>query len=59
MHKFLIVGSVFMEPNLSDIEMKRICMQIEWNVRAGSLRNVESARISIPGTVKYDESKQW
>ncbi|KAI3718536.1 hypothetical protein L6452_19410 [Arctium lappa] len=31
---------------------------IEWNVRGGSLRNIESARISIPGTLKYDDSKQ-
>ncbi|KAJ0641194.1 putative protein phosphatase methylesterase-1 [Helianthus annuus] len=33
-------------------------MQIEWNVRSGSLRNIESARISIPGTVKYDDSQK-
>ncbi|CAH1422393.1 unnamed protein product [Lactuca virosa] len=26
---------------------------IEWNVRSGSLRNIDSARISIPGTVNY------
>ncbi|KAK9051863.1 hypothetical protein SSX86_028491 [Deinandra increscens subsp. villosa] len=31
---------------------------IEWNVRGGSLRNIESARISIPGTVKYDDSQK-
>ncbi|KAM0049149.1 putative protein phosphatase methylesterase-1 [Helianthus debilis subsp. tardiflorus] len=31
---------------------------IEWNVRSGSLRNIESARISIPGTVKYDDSQK-
>ncbi|CAH1423687.1 unnamed protein product [Lactuca virosa] len=31
---------------------------IEWNVRSGSLRNIDSARISIPGTVKYDDSQQ-
>jgi len=30
---------------------------IEWSVRGGSLRNIESARISIPGTLKYDDSK--
>ncbi|XP_024988269.1 protein phosphatase methylesterase 1 [Cynara cardunculus var. scolymus] len=30
---------------------------IEWNVRGGSLRNIESARISIPGTLKYDDSQ--
>lgn len=31
---------------------------IEWNVRGGSLRNIESARISIPGTVMYDDSQK-
>ncbi|XP_071737214.1 uncharacterized protein [Rutidosis leptorrhynchoides] len=31
---------------------------IEWNVRSGNLRNIESARISIPGTVKYDDAQQ-
>ncbi|TXG53462.1 hypothetical protein EZV62_022631 [Acer yangbiense] len=30
---------------------------IEWNVKGGSLRNVDSARISIPSTLKFDESK--
>lgn len=30
---------------------------IEWSVRGGSLRNIESARISIPGTLKYDDSQ--
>ncbi|KAG5561945.1 hypothetical protein RHGRI_004848 [Rhododendron griersonianum] len=32
---------------------------IEWSVRGGSLRNIESARVSIPGTLKYDDSKKW
>lgn len=36
-----------------------MCVQIEWNVRGGSLRNIESARISIPTTVTYDDSQQW
>ncbi|KAI8568047.1 hypothetical protein RHMOL_Rhmol02G0167300 [Rhododendron molle] len=31
---------------------------IEWSVRGGSLRNIESARVSIPGTLKYDDSKK-
>ncbi|PKI42449.1 hypothetical protein CRG98_037157 [Punica granatum] len=31
---------------------------IEWSVRGGSLRNLESARVSIPPTLKYDDSKQ-
>ncbi|KAL0917669.1 hypothetical protein M5K25_012748 [Dendrobium thyrsiflorum] len=31
---------------------------IEWSVRGGSLRNVESARISVPSTLKFDESKK-
>ncbi|QCD91761.1 protein phosphatase methylesterase 1 [Vigna unguiculata] len=31
---------------------------IEWSVRAGSVRNIDSARVSIPPTLKYDESKK-
>ncbi|KAI4332426.1 hypothetical protein L6164_017335 [Bauhinia variegata] len=31
---------------------------IEWNVRGGSLRNIDSARVSIPTTLKYDDSKK-
>ncbi|GAB2239844.1 hypothetical protein Droror1_Dr00020362 [Drosera rotundifolia] len=31
---------------------------IEWSVRGGTLRNVDSARISIPSTLKFDDSKQ-
>uniref|UniRef100_A0A7N0RBL7 Protein phosphatase methylesterase 1 n=1 Tax=Kalanchoe fedtschenkoi TaxID=63787 RepID=A0A7N0RBL7_KALFE len=31
---------------------------IESNVKAGSVRNVESARVSIPSTLMYDESKK-
>ncbi|KAL7611070.1 hypothetical protein Lser_V15G11406 [Lactuca serriola] len=31
---------------------------IERNVRSGPLRNIDSARISIPRTVKYDDSQQ-
>ncbi|KAK7307937.1 hypothetical protein VNO77_41432 [Canavalia gladiata] len=31
---------------------------IEWSVRGGSLRNVDSARVSIPATLKYDDSKK-
>jgi len=30
---------------------------IEWSVKGGPLRNVESARVSIPSTLKYDESR--
>ncbi|TYH72791.1 hypothetical protein ES332_D05G280100v1 [Gossypium tomentosum] len=30
---------------------------IEWSVRGGSLRNIDSARVSIPTTLKYDDSK--
>lgn len=33
--------------------------QVEWSVKGGSLRNIESARVSIPGTLKYDDSKKW
>ncbi|XP_074378385.1 uncharacterized protein LOC141719921 isoform X2 [Apium graveolens] len=31
---------------------------IEWSVKGGTLRNIDSARISIPSTVKYDDSKK-
>ncbi|XP_034675692.1 protein phosphatase methylesterase 1 isoform X1 [Vitis riparia] len=31
---------------------------IEWSVKGGSLRNIESARVSIPSTLKYDDSKE-
>ncbi|KAL2497475.1 esterase/lipase/thioesterase family protein [Abeliophyllum distichum] len=31
---------------------------IEWSVKGGSLRNVESAQVSIPSTLKYDEAKK-
>ena len=34
-------------------------MQIEWSVKGGPLRNIESARVSIPSTLKYDESQEW
>ncbi|XP_051139357.1 uncharacterized protein LOC127257094 [Andrographis paniculata] len=31
---------------------------IEWSVRGGSLRNIESARVSIPSTLIYDDSRK-
>ncbi|EOA20969.1 hypothetical protein CARUB_v10001304mg [Capsella rubella] len=31
---------------------------IEYSVRGGSLRNIDSARVSIPPTLRYDDSKQ-
>lgn len=31
---------------------------IEWSVKGGSLRNIESARLSIPSTLRYDEAKK-
>ncbi|OEL14679.1 Protein phosphatase methylesterase 1 [Dichanthelium oligosanthes] len=31
---------------------------IEWSVKGGPLRNTESARVSIPSTLKYDESRE-
>ncbi|TVU14245.1 hypothetical protein EJB05_37701 [Eragrostis curvula] len=30
---------------------------IEWSVKGGPLRNIESARVSIPSTLKYNESQ--
>ncbi|EFJ23678.1 hypothetical protein SELMODRAFT_415578 [Selaginella moellendorffii] len=31
---------------------------IEWNVKGGSLRNIDSARVSIPPTLKYNEERK-
>ncbi|KAJ8618710.1 hypothetical protein MRB53_014896 [Persea americana] len=31
---------------------------IEWSVKGGSLRNIESARVSVPPTLKYDDAKK-
>ncbi|XP_044510426.1 protein phosphatase methylesterase 1-like isoform X5 [Mangifera indica] len=31
---------------------------IEWTVKGGALRNIDSARVSIPPTLKYDDSKK-
>ncbi|KAK4413431.1 protein phosphatase methylesterase 1 [Sesamum alatum] len=31
---------------------------IEWSVKGGSLRNIESARVSIPSTLTYDDSRK-
>lgn len=31
---------------------------IEWSVKGGSLRNIDSARVSIPATLTYDDSKK-
>ncbi|WCJ34841.1 Protein phosphatase methylesterase 1 [Euphorbia peplus] len=31
---------------------------IEWNVKGGTLRNTDSARISVPTTLKYDDTKK-
>ncbi|KAL3845701.1 hypothetical protein ACJIZ3_003104 [Penstemon smallii] len=31
---------------------------IEWSVKGGSLRNIESARLSIPSTLTYDDSRK-
>ncbi|XP_048130724.1 protein phosphatase methylesterase 1 isoform X3 [Rhodamnia argentea] len=32
-------------------------VEVEWSVKGGSLRNIESARASVPSTLKYDDSK--
>ncbi|XP_057749149.1 cyclin-D3-1-like [Arachis stenosperma] len=34
-------------------------LNIEWSVRGDSLRNVDSAHVSISSTLKYDDSKKW
>nr|CAE01494.1 P0041A24.6 [Oryza sativa Japonica Group] len=33
-------------------------VEIEWSVKGGPLRNIDSARVSIPSTLKYDESRE-
>ncbi|URD98788.1 hypothetical protein MUK42_26275 [Musa troglodytarum] len=33
--------------------------KIEWSVKGGPLRNIESARVSVPSTLVYDDSKKW
>ncbi|KAG9456866.1 hypothetical protein H6P81_001374 [Aristolochia fimbriata] len=37
---------------------KSIEKAIEWSVKGGSLRNVESARVSVPTTLKHNDSKK-
>ncbi|KAA8547386.1 hypothetical protein F0562_003750 [Nyssa sinensis] len=34
-------------------------VEIVWSVKGGSLRNIDAARVSIPSTLKYDDSKKW
>ncbi|KAK3041517.1 hypothetical protein RJ639_002203, partial [Escallonia herrerae] len=34
------------------------CRLVEWSVKGGSTRNIESARVSIPSTLTYDDSKK-
>ncbi|XP_078433361.1 esterase/lipase/thioesterase family protein [Wolffia australiana] len=31
---------------------------VEWSIKGGSLRNPESARVSVPSTLKYNDSKK-
>jgi len=31
---------------------------IEWSVKVGSLRNIESARASVPSTLKFDDERE-
>ncbi|CAI0556474.1 unnamed protein product [Linum tenue] len=31
---------------------------IEWSVKGGSLRNIDSARVSVPTTLKYDDARK-
>ncbi|KAI6691298.1 hypothetical protein NL676_028126 [Syzygium grande] len=31
---------------------------VEWSLKGGSLRNIESARVSVPTTLTYDDSKK-
>jgi len=31
---------------------------IEWSVKGGSLRNIESARVSVPSTLKFNDERE-
>ncbi|XP_065859391.1 uncharacterized protein [Euphorbia lathyris] len=50
---------IFTKPlNRQLLEKNVESVGIEWNVKGGTLRNIESARISVPTTLKYDDSKK-
>ncbi|KAG0492221.1 hypothetical protein HPP92_005619 [Vanilla planifolia] len=49
----------FMHVNYGPELLVKKCIVYRWNgVSGGSLRNVESARISVPSTLKFDESRK-
>eukprot|EP00250_Pteridium_aquilinum_P016159 c22971_g1_i1 orf=175-1152(+) len=56
-----IASLSYMQSFLSNRPLHFTSMEkaIEWSVKGGSLRNVDSARISIPSTLKYNEEKKW
>ncbi|CAH1426879.1 unnamed protein product [Lactuca virosa] len=56
--KFSVLCS-FKKSRILNPRFWEVADAIEWNVRSGSLRNIDSARISIPGTIKYDDPQQW
>lgn len=55
-----LASLAYMQSFLSDrpLHFSSVEKAIEWSVRGGSLRNVDSARISVPSTLKYNEEKQ-
>ncbi|CAH1433781.1 unnamed protein product [Lactuca virosa] len=58
--KFTDVLDRFRPETYNSSKFSVLCsLKKKQNVRSGSLRNIDSARISIPGTVKYDDSQQW
>lgn len=35
-----------------------VAKAIEWSVKGGSLRNIDSARVSVPSTLKFDDERE-
>ncbi|KAH9725471.1 protein phosphatase methylesterase 1 [Citrus sinensis] len=60
LHGLVVVDVVevwFLQANLL-VDICDYLLMIEWSVKGGSLRNLDSARLSIPSTLKYDDSKK-
>ncbi|MCO5603620.1 hypothetical protein L7F22_057771 [Adiantum nelumboides] len=55
-----LASLAFMQTYLANrpLHFPSVDKAIEWSVRGGSLRNVDSARISVGSTLKYNEERQ-
>ncbi|KAI5058399.1 hypothetical protein GOP47_0026569 [Adiantum capillus-veneris] len=55
-----VASLAFMQSYLSSrpLHFPSVEKAIEWSVRGGALRNVDSARLSVGSTLKYNEEKQ-